>query len=48
MSDLDDRPADEFAETLRIAELLAQCDTANEHDLLAEDGDLEDLTWCLV
>ena len=41
-ADLDDGPADEFAEAGFVAQLGAEGDGADEDDLLAQDGDFED------
>ena len=41
-ADLDDGPANEFAEAGLVAQLGAEGDGADEDDLLAQDGDFED------
>ena len=49
MSDLDDGSADEFAESLFVADFFAEGDASDEDDLLAEDGDLEYIAlWKIV
>lgn len=43
IADLNDGPTNKFAETLLVAEFLAQRGAGNKDNLLAQHGDLEDL-----